>query len=134
MNGSSIAALLNSCDILATKYLTRERTRTKPAPAITDVNNSITIIVQEAGNLFAQENSTFDGFPSENVAIVLYGICSLTCAFDGVTSKDTFIDTMGLVYESLDGMVHREIELKLLDVTNYWNMFNALLLSIETGT
>lgn len=118
---------------MATKYLTRERTRTKPAPAITDINNSITTIVEEAANLFAQEKSTFQNLPSENVAVVLYAVCSLTCTFDKVNPKDTYLDNMNLVYESLDGLVHREIELKLLDMTNHWNVFNALLLSIEIG-
>lgn len=131
LNTTSVADLINACDTLATKYLTRERTRTKPAPAITDINNSITTIVEEAANLFAQEKSTFQNLPSENVAVVLYAVCSLTCAFDKVNPKDTYLDNMSLVYESLDGLVHREIELKLLDMTNHWNVFNALLLSIE---
>jgi hypothetical protein len=132
----NIPSLLNSCDTLATKYLTRERNRTKLAPALTDSNNSITIIVNEAANLFAQENSEYEtSMPTKNIAIVLYATCSLVCQYekiDGV-SMQGFYFMMSQVYESLDGFTHRIIEIKLLDTADNWNMFNALLLSVEIG-
>ncbi|KAI9344166.1 hypothetical protein BD770DRAFT_447247 [Pilaira anomala] len=129
----SITSLITACDTLATKYLTRERTRVKPAPQMTDINNSITTILNEAGNLFAQENDTFNTIPSEHIAIVLYATCSLVCQYDkveGFTPND-FYSMMNQVYESLDDLTHHMIEINLLDKTNAWNIFNALLLSIE---
>lgn len=135
MHGSSISLLLSSCDTLASKYLTRERNRTKPAPALTDVNNSITTILNEAGNLFAQEHHTFNNMPSENIAIVLYAICSLVCPFENLEEfpVDHFYFMMNQVYESLEGLEHRMIEVNLLDKTDIWYTFTALLLSIEIG-
>ncbi|KAI8644394.1 hypothetical protein BD408DRAFT_123874 [Parasitella parasitica] len=73
----SIHALIDACDQLAVKYLTRERNRAKPAPALTDPNNSITSIVCEAANLFAQKDQTYHDIPSEHIAIVLYTVCSI---------------------------------------------------------
>lgn len=133
MSGLSITSLFDSCDLLATKYLTREKNRTKPAPSLTDVNNSITTILNEAGSLFAQEDCDYNGIPTENIAIVLFATCSLVCPYEQIPgfSQESFYFMMTQVYESLDGLAHREVELKLLDQNNIWNVFNALLLSIE---
>lgn len=102
---------------------------------MTDINNSITTILNEAGNLFAQENDTFDTIPSEHIAIVLYATCSLVCQYDKVEgfAPNNFYFMMNQVYESLDDLTHHMIEINLLDKTNVWNIFNALLLSIEIG-
>ncbi|GAA5801150.1 hypothetical protein HPULCUR_006592 [Helicostylum pulchrum] len=129
----SIPSLINACDNLATKYLTRERNRTRPAPVISDINNSITTILNEAGSLFAQEDNIYNSIPSEHIAIVLYATCSLVCQYDkvdGCTPND-FYFMMNQVYESLDSLAHHMIEINLLDKSNIWNVFNAMLLSIE---
>lgn len=134
MRGLSIDSLLTSCDTLATKYLTRERNRAKPAPALTDPNNSITTILNEAASLFAQENNEFDTIPSEHIAIVLYATCSLVCQYDKIEGYSTqdFYFMMSQVYSLLD-LTYRLIEVKLLDRTETWNVFQALLLSLEIG-
>lgn len=129
-----ISDLLSACDQLATKYLTRERNRTKPAPGLTDANNSITTILNEAGNLFSQECQTFQ-IPSEHIAIVIYATCSLVCPYEQVPGfeKADFYFLMKQVYTALD-LEHRVIEIDMLDPTDTWNVFNALLLALEIGT
>ncbi|KAI7908024.1 uncharacterized protein BX663DRAFT_492745 [Cokeromyces recurvatus] len=130
----SIIELLQSCDQLANRYLTRERNRTKPAPALTDPNNSITFILNEAANLFAQEGHLFsDTILTEHVSIVLYATCSLTCPYEQMPGfiKNDFYSLMTQIYASLDGLTHRIIEVKMLDTSNIWNIFYSLLLSIE---
>ncbi|KAI8090691.1 hypothetical protein BDF21DRAFT_411834, partial [Thamnidium elegans] len=129
----SVPSLISACDDLATKYLTRERNRTRPAPVISDINNSITTILNEAGSLFAQEDNIYNSIPSGHIAIVLYATCSLVCQYDKVDgcTPNGFYFMMNQVYESLDNLAHHMIEINLLDKSNTWNMFNAMLLSIE---
>jgi hypothetical protein len=111
---------------LACKYLTRERNRTKPAPALTDPNNSITTVLREAGNLFVEE--------CQDIAIVLYATCSLVCPFEQVQAdKSDFYYLIKQVYASLVDLEHRIIELDMLDLNDTWNVFNALLLALEIG-
>ncbi|KAI9483089.1 MAG: hypothetical protein EXX96DRAFT_130157 [Benjaminiella poitrasii] len=132
----TITELIQSCDQLATRYLTRERNRAKPAPALTDPNNSITSILNEASNLFAQEKQFFnDTLPTEHVAIVLYATCSLVCPYEQLSgfSKDDFYFLMSQIYSSLDGLTHRVIEIYMLNKDNVWNVFYSLLLSLEIG-
>lgn len=131
----SIHALTNACDQLATKYLTRERNRTKPAPALIDPNNSIASILCEAANLFAQEDQQCNNAPSEYVAIVLYATCSLVCPFEplsGITKDDIYY-LMIQVFTSLDDLDFKIVDVYALDSTNTWHMFNALLIAIEIG-
>jgi hypothetical protein len=115
--------------------LTRERNRTKPAPTLIDTNNSITTILNEAGNLFAQQQ-VYQAFqlPSEHIAIVLYATCSLVCPFEQVPGfkKADFYYLIKQVYVSLE-LEHRIIELDMLDPNDTWNIFNALLLALEIG-
>lgn len=131
----STSALFSACDTLATKYLTRERNRTKPAPPLTDINNSITTILNEAGNLFAQEHHTFNNLPSENIAIVLYATCSLVCSFEKLEefTTDHFYTLMTQVYDSLENLDHLVVEVNLLIKSDIWYTFTALLLSLEIG-
>ncbi|KAI8387343.1 hypothetical protein BD560DRAFT_114926 [Blakeslea trispora] len=128
----SIEQLLKSCDTLATKYLTRERNRTKPAPPLSDNNNAFTLILNEAGNLFAQQKQQFMQVPVEQIAIVLYGLGSLVCPFEpsiGILSKD-FYFVLSQVYQSL-GWMHRVIDLQLLDHQDTWYVFDAFLIALE---
>jgi hypothetical protein len=126
----SVASLLVSCDALATKYLTRERNRTKPAPPLTDPNNALTTILNEAASLFAQEQHVYKDIPCEQVAVVLYGVCSLVCVFEQQQQQD-FYFLMSQVYTLLD-LSHRVVELKLLD-GDAWGLYEAMLLCLETG-
>lgn len=135
MRTLSIRALTNACDQLATKYLTRERNRTKPAPALIDPNNSIASILCEVANLFAQEDQQCNNVPSEYVAIVLYATCSLVCPFEplsGITKDDIYY-LMIQVFTSLDDLDFKIVDVYALDSTNLWHMFNALLIAIEIG-
>ncbi|CEP09573.1 hypothetical protein [Parasitella parasitica] len=130
----SIHALIDASDQLAIKYLTRERQRVSPAPALTDPSNSITSIVCEAASLFAQKDQTYCDIPSEHIAIVLYTVCSLVCSFEplsGVKKHDILFLIMQ-VFASLGDLQHKIIDIYALDTTNTWYMFNALLLAIET--
>ncbi|KAI7864095.1 uncharacterized protein EV154DRAFT_534264 [Mucor mucedo] len=133
LHGLSTSVLLSACDTLAAKYLTRERNRTKPAPALADINNSITTILNEAGNLFAQEQHTYDNVPSENIALVLYATCSLITPFEKLEEfpVNYFYNMMNQVYESLEGLDHRMVEVNLLLNSDVWYTFTALLLSLE---
>lgn len=135
MHELSTSVLLSACDTLATKYLTRERNRTKPAPVLTDINNSITTILNEAGNLFAQEQHNFNNMPSENIALVLYATCSLVTPFEKLEEfpVNYFYTLMNQVYESLEGLDHRMIEVNLMLNSEIWYTFTALLLSLEIG-
>ncbi|KAF1805175.1 C2H2-type zinc finger transcription factor [Mucor lusitanicus] len=129
----SIHDLLEACDQLATKYLTRERNRTKPAPALTDANNSIASILCEAAHLFAQEGQNYQNTPSEHVALALYATCSLVCPFEptsGITKDDIYY-LMIQVYTSLEDLDYRIVDIYALDTANVWHMFNALLIAIE---
>lgn len=131
----SIHDLLEACDQLATKYLTRERNRTKPAPALTDANNSIASILCEAAHLFAQEGQNYQNTPSEHVALALYATCSLVCPFEptsGITKDDIYY-LMIQVYTSLEDLDYRIVDIYALDTANVWHMFNALLIAIEIG-
>lgn len=91
VENTSLSQLLEWCDVLATRYLTRERNRTKPAPAITDLNNSFTTILKEAGNIFAQDLDVFENkCLSEHIAIILYAVSSLVCPFEGDDANDSY--------------------------------------------
>ncbi|OBZ90485.1 hypothetical protein A0J61_01465 [Choanephora cucurbitarum] len=128
----SLDQLLTSCDTLATKYLTRERNRTKPAPVLSDRNNAFSIILNEAGNLFAQQDQLFMQVPVEHIAIVFYGLGSLVCSFEpsiGFSSND-FYFILSNVYHSL-GWLHRVIDVKLLDRQDTWHVLDAFLMSLE---
>lgn len=129
----SIHDLLGACDQLATKYLTRERNRTKPAPALTDANNSIASILCEAAHLFAQEGQNYQNTLSEHVALVLYATCSLVCPFEptsGITKDDIYY-LMIQVYTSLEDLDYKIVDIYALDTAHVWHMFNALLIAIE---
>ncbi|KAI8070548.1 uncharacterized protein B0P05DRAFT_183236 [Gilbertella persicaria] len=125
----TVEALLASCESLAIKYLTRERNRTKPAPPLTDMNNAFSVILNEGGNLFAQETGMD---LSEPIAIVLYGLGSLVCPFENRMRPQDFHCLMQSVYTSL-GLIHRQIEVKLLDKQDPWCLFDAFLTSLEIG-
>lgn len=131
----SIQDLLDACDQLAIKYLTRERNRTKPAPALTDANNSIASILCEAAHLFAQEGQQCQSVLSEHVAIVLYATCSLVCPYEptfGITKDDIYY-LMIQVYTSLEDLDYKIVDIYALDSAHVWHMFNALLIAIEIG-
>ncbi|KAL7313387.1 hypothetical protein PS15m_007144 [Mucor circinelloides] len=129
----SIQDCLDACDQLATKYLTRERNRTKPAPALTDPNNSIVSILCEAAHLFAQEGHNYETTLSEHVALVLYATCSLVCPYEptaGITKDDMYY-LMIQVFTSLEDLDYKIVDIYALDTTHVWHMFNALLIAIE---
>ncbi|KAL9543286.1 hypothetical protein MBANPS3_008184 [Mucor bainieri] len=129
----SIHGLLSACDQLATKYLTRERNRSKPAPALADANNSIASILCEAAHLFAQEGQTYQNTLSEHIAIALYATCSLACPYEptcGITKDDIYY-LMIQVYTSLEDLDYKIVDIYALDTAHVWHMFNALLIAIE---
>ncbi|CAO3617851.1 unnamed protein product [Mucor fragilis] len=129
----SIHDLLDACDQLATKYLTRERNRTKPAPALTDANNSFASILCEAAHLFAQEGQKYQTTLSEHVAIVLYATCSLVCPYEPtleITKGDIYY-LLIQVYTSLEDLDYKIVDIYALDTAHVWHMFNALLIAIE---
>jgi len=131
----SIQDCLDACDQLATKYLTRERNRTKPAPALTDPNNSIVSILCEAAHLFAQEGHNYQTTLSEHVALVLYATCSMVCPYEpsaGITKDDMYY-LMIQVFTSLEDLDYKIVDIYALDTKHVWHMFNALLIAIEIG-
>ncbi|KAG1124236.1 hypothetical protein G6F42_009806 [Rhizopus arrhizus] len=129
----SIQDCLDACDQLATKYLTRERNRKKPAPALTDPNNSIVSILCEAAHLFAQEGHNYQTTLSEHVALVLYATCSMVCPYEptaGITKDDMYY-LMIQVFTSLEDLDYKIVDIYALDTKHVWHMFNALLIAIE---
>lgn len=116
---TTVTSLLALCETTTTQLATDDDVNT---------NHTWTAILIEAANLFAQEKQTYKNVPCEHIAIVLYGIGSCLSK-----QQDDFYFLMGQVYTTLPGLMHRVIEIKLLSTQHPLQIFEAMLLSLETG-